>query len=66
MRLRDGCERLKIDLSFSEEAYIDIDNIYNDQDLNLKILRTDFEHLIISELWKRHPAAPGGPQSLSI
>ena len=44
-RLKFECEKLKIDLSFSEEADINIDNIYKDKDLNLKILRTDLNKL---------------------
>ena len=42
-RLKIACEKAKIDLSNMLETKIDIENLYNEEDINISILRKDFE-----------------------
>ena len=44
-RIRDECEKAKRNLSSSNKAYIDIDSLFNGEDLTLEITREKFEQL---------------------
>ena len=51
-RLKIACENAKILLSLQKETIIELDNICGDEDLNIKITRTDFEFCISDYITK--------------
>ena len=44
-RLKNECEKVKINLSSSKESFIDIDSLCQKKNFNLKILRSEFEDI---------------------
>ena len=45
-RIRDECEKAKRNLSSSNKAYIDIDSLFNGEDLTLEITREKLSNYV--------------------